>query len=38
VVGADTAPDLFWNHASIAPSLAKARIAQDIGDFGDFGD
>jgi multiple sugar transport system substrate-binding protein len=32
VVAADTVPDLFWSHAYVAPSLAKARVAQDIGE------
>jgi len=33
VVAAGTAPDLFWNHAYLSPSLAKARIAGDIGEY-----
>jgi multiple sugar transport system substrate-binding protein len=30
VVAAGTAPDLFWNHAYLSPSLTKARITGDI--------
>jgi multiple sugar transport system substrate-binding protein len=32
VVAAGTAPDLFWNHAYLSPSLVKARIPADIGE------
>jgi multiple sugar transport system substrate-binding protein len=33
VVAADTVPDLFWTHAYINPSLAKARIPADITEY-----
>jgi multiple sugar transport system substrate-binding protein len=33
VVAAGTAPDLFWNHAYLSPSLTKARITGDISEY-----
>jgi multiple sugar transport system substrate-binding protein len=33
VIAADTAPDLFWSHSYINPSLVKAKVPADVSEY-----